>query len=134
VARLKSHHDLVIIDSPPHAETEAKVAVRAANLVLVPVQPSPMDVWAMAPTLELARHEKVPILVVLNRVPPRGKVVQLMGSQLAEQRLPVATVTIGNRLPFAHAMLEGRTVLEQDAKGTAAAEIRALADEISARL
>jgi chromosome partitioning protein len=35
--------DLVVIDNPPHAETEARMSVRAATLVLIPVQPSPLD-------------------------------------------------------------------------------------------
>lgn len=134
VDRLKRHHDLVIIDSPPHAETEAKVAVRAADLVVVPVQPSPMDIWATAPTLELARAERVPILVVLNRVPPRGKIIEVMRARLTDQDLPVAAATIGNRVRFAASMLDGRTVVEQDPKGAGAVEVVRLADEIAAKL
>ena len=90
VERLKRSYDLIIIDSPPHAETEAKVAVRAADLVLVPIQPSPMDVWATKPTMDLAATARVPVLVVLNRVPPRGKIVDLMRNRLVEDKLPVA--------------------------------------------
>jgi chromosome partitioning protein len=134
VDRLKRHHDLVIIDSPPHAETEAKVAVRAADLVLVPVQPSPMDVWATAPTIELARAERVPVLVVLNRVPPRGRIVETMRATLADQGLTVAAASIGSRVRFAASMLEGRTVVEQDPKGSGAQEILRLADEIAGKL
>ncbi|HEY2541080.1 MAG TPA: ParA family protein [Stellaceae bacterium] len=40
----------VIVDSPPHAETEARIAVRVAGLVLIPVQPSPLDLWATEAT------------------------------------------------------------------------------------
>jgi chromosome partitioning protein len=134
VGRLKRNYDLIIIDSPPHAETEAKVAVRAADLVLVPIQPSPMDVWATKPTMELARTSKVPVLVVLNRVPPRGKIVDLMRARLVEDELPVARSTIGNRVAFAATMLEGRSVLETAPGSPAAAEIRELAREIEARL
>ena len=134
VERLKRSYDLIIIDSPPHAETEAKVAVRAADLVLVPIQPSPMDVWATKPTMDLAATARVPVLVVLNRVPPRGKIVDLMRTRLAKDNLPVAQATVGNRVAFAATMLEGRTVLEAAPGGPAAAEIRALADEIAARL
>ncbi|MGF1641418.1 MAG: ParA family partition ATPase [Rhodospirillales bacterium] len=133
VERLKRGYDLVIIDSPPHAETEAKVAVRAADLVLVPIQPSPMDVWATRPTMDLAAAAKVPVLVVLNRVPPRGRIVDLMRARMAADALPVAQAAIGNRIAFAAAMLEGRTVLETAPRGRAAAEIRALADEIATR-
>jgi chromosome partitioning protein len=134
VGRLKRNYDLIIIDSPPHAETEAKVAVRAADLVVVPIQPSPMDVWATRPTMDLAKTSKVPVLVVLNRVPPRGKIVDLMRARLVEEELPVARSTIGNRVAFAATMLEGRTVLETAPGSPAAAEIRNLADEIAARL
>jgi chromosome partitioning protein len=73
VDRAAAGHDLVIIDSPPHAETEARIAIRAADLVVVPVQPSPMDVWATRPTLELAAAEKVPALLVFNRVQAVGE-------------------------------------------------------------
>src|SRR5512146_1696132 len=64
VDRLKRDHDLILIDSPPHAETAAKVAIRAADLLVVPVQPSPMDLWATRPTLDLASGEKRPALLV----------------------------------------------------------------------
>lgn len=132
--RVKRSHDMVLIDSPPHAETEAKLAVRAANIVLVPVQPSPMDVWATGPTIRLAEATGVPVLVVLNRVPPRGAIVDVMRRQLADQALPVATASLGNRVAFAASMLEGLGVLESAPRTAAAREIRALADEIVGRL
>lgn len=134
VSRLKRSHDIVIIDSPPHAETEARVAVRAADLVLVPVQPSPMDVWATKPTIELARKAKVPAMVVLNRVPPRGRVADAMRAKLADDGLDTAATSIGNRVGFAASMLEGRTVIETAASSPAAAEVRALADEVLSKL
>src|SRR4051812_26909849 len=67
VERLAREHELVLIGSPPHANTEARIAIRAASLVLVPVQPSPMDLWATKPTLELAREERRPALLIVNR-------------------------------------------------------------------
>jgi len=132
--RLKHTHDLILIDSPPHAETEARVAVRCAHLVLVPLQPSPMDLWATGATIALARAAGVPILVVLNRAPSRSKVVDLTRRRLGEQELVVARAAIGNRVTFASSMLEGRSVLELSPKSMAAAEIRMLVQEISARL
>ena len=134
VDRMKSRHDLVIIDSPPHAETEAKAAIRTADLVLVPIQPSPMDIWATAPTLALARSERVPVLLVLNRMPPRGRLIEQMRAKLEAEGLPVAAATIGNRIAFAASMLEGRSTLEQAPRSAAAMEISALANEIASRL
>ncbi len=134
VSKLARSHDLVLIDSPPHAETEARIAVRAASLVLVPVQPSPMDVWATQPTLDLAAAEKRSVLVVLNRVPPRAKLADALIARMSEMGAAVADAHIGNRIGLAAALMEGRSVLETDRRGRAATEMRALAKEILDRL
>lgn len=129
VERQARAHDIVLIDSPPHAETEARIAVRAARLVLVPVQPSPMDLWATRPTLDLAGQERVPVLLVLNRVPPRATLTERMAAQLAGLGAPVAQAQIGNRVGLAAALAEGRGILEWAPASRAAEEIAALARE-----
>lgn len=133
VERKSRDHDIVIIDSPPHAETEAKIAVRAATLVIVPVQPSPMDVWATKPTLDLARSEKVPALLVLNRVPPRAKLTEAMLEKVAGLGTPLAAARIGNRVALATALFEGSGITETAPSSPAGEEIKALAAEILAR-
>lgn len=130
VEKLAAAHDVVLIDSPPHAETEARVAVRVADLVVIPVQPSPMDVWATRPTLELAAAEKVPVLLVLNRVPPRANLTGEMLAELQGFGARIARARIGNRIVFASALSEGRSVGEIQPSGKAAREIAALAKEI----
>lgn len=132
VERRARDHDIVVIDSPPHAETEAKLAIRAADLVVLPVQPSPMDVWATRPTLDLAAQENVPVLLVLNRVPPRANLVEAMLAKLAELGADVAESRIGNRVALATAMLEGRGITEASSS-RAAEEIASLANEIARR-
>ncbi len=134
IDRLKNDHDILLIDTPPHAETDARVAVRAANLILVPLQPSPMDLWATKATLDLARHEKSRALLVLNRVPSRGKLTELIRAQVDADGLPVAQTALGNRSAFAASMLEGKAVVETQPKGAAAEEIRRLAGEIGTLL
>ena len=134
VEKLAKTHDYVLIDSPPHADTDARVAVRAADLVLVPVQPSPLDVWAALPTLEMAVKEKSAVLLVLNRVPPRANLTAQMITKLGGYKVTVAKSTIGNRVAFADAMVSGRTALETKASSVAAKELRALANELSKAL
>ncbi len=134
VGKLAREHDLILIDSPPHAETEAKAAVRAADLVLIPVQPSPMDVWATGATLALAGDARTALLVVLNRMPARGNVVAWIRDRMNEKELPVAATAIGNRVGFAASMIEGRSVIETAPRSAAATEIRALVEEIGGRL
>ncbi len=130
VERRARSHDIVLIDSPPHAATEARLAVRAASLVLVPVQPSPMDLWATRATLELARAERVPALVVLNRVPPRANLTETMIGEFAALGVPIARAQIGNRVALAASLADGAGILEAAPGSRAAEEIAALAAEI----
>lgn len=130
VEKLARDHDVVVVDSPPHAETEAKIAVRVADLVLVPLQPSPMDFWATQATLDLAKSEKTDALLVLNRVPPRAALTEAMTAKIKEMGAKVAKAQIGNRVALAASLLEGKGVSEYQKRGTAAAEIKALAAEV----
>jgi chromosome partitioning protein len=115
-------------DCPPHAETEA--LVRAAGLVLIPVQPSPLDLWATAATLKMARDERRRALVVLNRVPPRSGLTDGIAAELAAAGAPIAATRIGNRVALARAMALGLSVVESASMTPAASEINALAEEI----
>jgi len=134
VDRLKRDHDLIVIDSPPHAETAAKIAIRAADLLLVPLQPSPMDFWAVRPTLDLALGEKRPALLVLNRVPPRGNLQDEIRALIERERLPLAAACLGNRTAFAASLMHGKGVTETAPRSAAALEIQALAEELMQRI
>ncbi len=123
--------DFVIVDSPPHAEMEARVALRAASLVVVPLQPSPLDLWSAATTLRLAREENRPVLAVLNRVPARSSLVETIVAELTRDGIPIAAAMLGSRVAFAQAMAQGRGVVESAPSSIAAAEIAALAQEIA---
>jgi chromosome partitioning protein len=63
-------YDLVLIDAPPHAETETRQAIRSATLVLTPMQPSPLDLWATKSVIEAAQAAGRPVRLVLNRILP----------------------------------------------------------------
>ncbi len=130
ISRSKRDSDLILIDSPPHAETAARLAIREADLVLVPVQLSPMDVWAMRATLQMAEREKAKVLLVLNRVPPRGRMADEMRERLHKEALPLAETCLGNRMAFAASLLDGQGVTESQPSSAAALEIRALAEEV----
>ncbi|KAA5604793.1 ParA family protein [Roseospira marina] len=132
--RLRDHFDVVVIDTPPHAETEARAAVRAGDILLLPVQPSPMDLWATRSTAEMAEKESTDALIVMNRMPPRGKLQEIMLEKLLEEGLPIAHTTLGNRVAFAASMMEGQGVVEYQPRSTAAREIGALATEVFATL
>ncbi|PJK27808.1 ParA family partition ATPase [Minwuia thermotolerans] len=131
VGRLRRDFDVVLIDSPPHGETDTKSAVRAADRVLMPVQPSPMDYWAAKNTVDLAEREKRDFLLVLNRVPARSRLSDRIRAMIAADGLAVAETTLGNRQPFASTILEGRGVAEARPNSQAAQEIISLAREVA---
>jgi len=128
--RLKTTHDVVVIDSPPHIDTDARLAIRGANLVLIPVQPSAPDIWAADGTLKLAAAEKRKATLVLNRVPSSGKLRETMTAQLKADGKPLMTATIGNRTGFASAFADGLAVTETAPRSIAANELRALLTEL----
>ncbi|MBY6260511.1 ParA family protein [Azospirillum sp. 412522] len=138
VEKLARSHDIVVVDSPPHAQTEARIAVRAATLVVAPVQPSPMDLWAVHPTIDLAAQEKRRLLLVLNRVPPRARIADELVGKVHELVAPpaveLATAQVGNRTAYAGTLMTGLSVTEAARKTQAAAEMQALAEEILGRV
>ncbi len=128
--RLRGAHDAVLIDSPPQIDTDARLAIRAADLVLVPVQPSLPDLWAAEGTLALAAAERRPARLVLNRAPASGRLRETVEAAIAAGALPRLAAVLGNRVGFAQAFADGLGVTEAAPRGTAAAELRALLDEI----
>ena len=126
IDKLRRSHDVVLIDSPPHAETEARQAVRAADLVLVPMQPSALDLWATGPTLDLAAAEKRAARIVLNRAPARGKLLEAAQAEIARGSTPALETALGNRSAYAMAMAAGLGVTESAPRTLAADEVRAL--------
>lgn len=132
VEKLARSHDVVIIDTAPHAETEAKIAVRAAVKVLVPIQPSHIDLWATKATLDLAKSVGRPAVLVLNRVPPRGRLAAEVIEEAFKLGVPVAASRLGNRVALADAIGKGLGISELEPGGAGNAEFRALAAEILA--
>ena len=128
--RLRQSHDGLIVDSPPQIDTDAKLAVRVADLVLIPVQPSPPDLWAAEGTLKLAADEKRAARLVLNRAPATGKLRQTVEAEIRRRGALLLAATLGNRTGFAIAFAQGLGITETAPKSVAAAELRALLAEI----
>jgi len=134
LGELARRYDVVLVDSPPHAETEARVAVRAARLVLVPCQPSLLDVWATRATLELAKRERRSAAILWNRLPPRGRIVDEAKAAAAEAGLEALATGLGNRSDFARSLHAGAGVVETAPKSAAAKEIQAVTTSLGPRL
>ncbi len=129
--RLRRAHDVLIVDSPPQIDTDAKLAIRGADLVLVPIQPSPPDLWAAEGTLKLAGAEKRTARVLLNRAPAAtNKLRAQVEEELKRAGHPALESTLGNRAGFASAFARGMGVTETAPRSLAAEELRALLAEL----
>ena len=129
--------DHIVIDGPPRVASLMRSALLAADLVLIPVQPSPFDGWASAEMLALLAEARIyrPELAarfVLNRCGARTVLPRETAETLAEHDPPVLGATIGQRVAFAVAAQSGRLVSELNDDTPAAREIAALTDEIDA--
>jgi chromosome partitioning protein len=77
--------EVLILDTAPHSEGTALTAARSADLILVPCQPSIMDLRALRKTVELLQHVKRPTYAVLNGVAPQGSVADEAENAIIEQ-------------------------------------------------
>lgn len=134
VDRLKRESDVILVDTPPHTEIDAKAAIRSADLVLVPCQPSSLDIWASQATIEHAAKERRKVALVLNRVPPRGRSIEEARAALLELGAPALASQLGNRQAFVTSVTAGLGVVESEARSAAADEVRALAEDVARRL
>jgi chromosome partitioning protein len=101
-------YDYAVIDSPPRQDAMAKSVMLAADMLVIPVQPSPYDVWAAEETRKLVEE-------ALNRYP-----------------VPILATHIHQRVSFAESALGGLIVSETDSKSLAAQEIKNLTEELLA--
>lgn len=128
--RLRREHDLVFVDTPPVIDNDARRAIRAADLVIIPLQPSAPDLWAAEGTLKLAAEEKRPVCVVLNRVAASGKQRQEMEEELHSRGIAFLTAALGNRTAFSQAFARGLGVTEAAPRTSAAKEVHAMAASV----
>ena len=139
VATIAKPYDWTVIDGPPRVNELAKSAIAASDLVLVPVQPSPFDVWAAHDILDLVNESAVfkTSLVtrfVINRLFSGTKLGAEVSGALAEFNVPVLESAIRNRTEYAKAIRDGLTALETEPEGPAARDIKALVQELTALL
>ena len=127
---LKQDHDIVIIDTPPKIESDARPAIEAANLVLIPVAPSPVDFWATESIIEIAKKAKRKILIQINRANHRSKLISKTHEYIKSINILATKTLIGHRQIFIASMGEGKTVVEKQRKSKAVEEIRNISEQI----
>jgi chromosome partitioning protein len=122
--------DFVVIDTPPAVTEQIRRVVRQADLVVVPVRPSPADLWAVGATLEIVRAERRDHVFVLTQAVRAAQITGRAAAALAAHgRLCPAVMS--SRVGYATAMSTGRTLPEQEPRGAGVAEVTALCEWIA---
>jgi chromosome partitioning protein len=135
VRALKKDYDSIVIDTPPRLADVARASMVVSDLVVLPVQPSPYDCWSLADTIKLIReaqavNEELKAVIVINRRIAKSAIGRDAIETLKEYDLPVAQTSICQRVAFAESASNGLTVLEKEASGKAASEIKELIKEL----
>ena len=127
---LKNDHDIVIIDTPPKIESDARPSIEAADLVLIPMAASHVDFWATGAIVEIAKKANKKILAQINRSSQRSKLINKTKEFIKSLDLDSTETIIGNRQIYTSSMGEGKTAVEKQKKGNAVDEIKNLSDQI----
>ena len=128
--------DFVVIDGAPQAADLAISAIKAADIVLIPVQPSPYDIWAAADLVELIRQRmaitdgRLQAVFVVSRAIKGTRIGSEVSEALSGYGLPILETRITQRVSYPGTAALGTTVLESEPEGEAAREVRALAGEV----
>lgn len=125
--------DLLIVDTPPSITETIGAVVAHADLVVVPVRPSPNDLRAVGGTVEIVRKAGKPMVFVCNQVTPRARITGEAAIALS-QHGTVAPSMIASRVDFATSMTDGRTAGELDPSSRSASEISNLWTYLAGRM
>ena len=131
--KLRKLHDIVIVDTPPKVDADLRPALREADLVLVPVASSHVDLWATEGVIDLARREHKSVALVLNRARTGTRLAAEVAAAAAALEGRVLATVLSFRVAYAETLGQGLGVMEQG-KSAASAEMQRLADEVLARL
>lgn len=136
-----SDKDFVVIDGSPQATDLAVSAIKAADFVLIPVQPSPYDIWATSDLVDLVKQRiemtdnKLKSAFVVSRAIKNTKIGSEVSEVLIEYGLPVLNAKIVQRIAYPNSAAIGKTVFETESKTSdAVAEMNALATEVKSYL
>jgi len=127
---IKRKYDFIIIDSPPAITFDSVQIVKSADAIYVPVQPSPLDLMATIPFLNIVSEEKKKAIVILNRVMPRAKLTDAMIMRLRYAGAKIARSRISGKIIYAETFTVGRGVVDISVTSDSSKEIINIGNEI----
>lgn len=135
IPKMAKDADFIVIDGPPRVTALARSVIMASDVVLIPVQPSPYDVWGAEEIVNLIKEaatfkEKLKCAFVINRKITNTAIGRDVTDTLAQFNIPVLKTHITQRVIFAESAASGQTVLDVDPNSSSSNEIKQLLKEI----
>jgi chromosome partitioning protein len=136
IQAIQANQDWLIIDGAPQIAELAVAAIKCADMILIPVQPSPYDVWACEDLVDIIKtrqevtNGKPKAAFIISRVIKNTQLSKEIGEALEGYGLPVFKNFTSQRVIYPKSAATGLTVLDVEPSGDAAAEIRAIAQEL----
>ena len=135
IGQIGQGYDHIVIDGPPRVTDLARSAIMAADVVLIPVQPSPYDIWAAEEVVKLIEEarvykESLKAAFVVNRKIANTAIGRDVREALSAYPVHVLASSVTQRVVFAEAVAQGLAVHEIDKDGAAASEIEAVTAEL----
>jgi len=133
LSKLKERAAYCIVDTAPSRGEDVSALLKLADLVIVPVQPSPSDIWSAAATFQLLKAERIPFIFVITRTKPNASITAQSVALLSKYG-EVAPTFVADRTAYAAGMTDGRTAQELQPKGAPGQEMAALWKNIKAAI
>ena len=135
IAQLGQGYEHIIIDGPPRVTDLARSAIMASDIVVIPVPPSPYDIWAAEEVVKLITEarvykENIKSVFVVNRKITNTAIGRDVRDALAAYPVHVLNASVAQRVVFAEAAAQGQAIFEIDPAGPAVAEMEAVAAEL----
>jgi len=115
--------EYLFVDTPPQ-KPDVKT-IQAADLVIIPVKPSPNDLRAVGDTLAVVKRVDRPFCFVITMAKPKTRIA-INALQILAQYGRVAPVMLSDRIDFAESMIDGLSVRELNPKSKSAEEVTKL--------
>lgn len=138
VKLLKDDYDFIVIDGPPRVYDVAKSCIAASDIVLIPIQPSPYDVWSAEEVLKLVREVKEPLSTyktikaafVLNRVITNSVIGRDVHEVLKQYDIPTFKQGLFQRVAYTESASRGTSAIEEDPESLAGKDVKKLTEEL----
>ena len=135
--KIKDDYQFIFIDTPPHSHHIMFQAIAVSDIIIIPLQASPLDIRSARRTIEACQEvqkktgRKIPCYFLLNRVNPRTTLSKEIGAYIKElYDVPLLQARLHNRVAYAQSLMHGKSVIEFSRSSDAAMEVNKLLREV----